>query len=87
MSHGFDLNDPLICEGFVGDGCGGGRLFMVKDNTLKAYDPITKNSRVLLEGVEQALSISKKACIVTVVCEDETVEFDLSAMSRVDNQV
>ncbi|NOR58849.1 MAG: thiamine biosynthesis protein ThiF [Sulfurimonas sp.] len=83
MSHGFDLNDPLICEGIIGDGCGGGRLFMVKENVLKAYDPITKNSRVLLEDIKKPLSISKKACIVTVVCEDETIEFDLSEMRKV----
>jgi len=83
MSHGFDLNDPLICEGIIGDGCGGGRLFMVKENSLKAYDPITKNSRVLLDNIEKPISISKKACIVTVVCESETVEFDLSEMKKV----
>ena len=83
MSHGFDLNDPLICEGIIGDGCGGGRLFMVKENTLKAYDPITKNSRVLLEDIKNPLRISKKACIVSVVCENETIEFDLSAMKKV----
>ncbi|WP_372998538.1 thiamine biosynthesis protein ThiF [Sulfurimonas sp.] len=83
MSHGFDLNDPLICEGIIGDGCGGGRLFMVKENTLKAYDPMTKNSRVLLEDIEKPISISKKACIVTIICESERVEFDLSEMRKV----
>ncbi|WP_294965339.1 thiamine biosynthesis protein ThiF [Sulfurimonas sp.] len=83
MSHGFDLNSPLICEGIIGDGCGGGRLFMVVENTLKAYDPTTKNSRVLLENINKSISISKKACIVTVVCEDETIEFDLSEMKKV----
>ena len=83
MSHGFDLNDPLICEGIIGDGCGGGRLFMVKENTLKAYDPITKEFFHLLENIQKPLSISKKACIISVVCEDETIEFDLSAMRKV----
>jgi hypothetical protein len=83
MSHGFDLNNPLICEGVIGDGCGGGRLFMVKENTLKAYDPITKNSRVLLKDIKKPLSLSKKACIVSVICEEETINFDLSEMRRV----
>ncbi|WP_324172542.1 thiamine biosynthesis protein ThiF [Sulfurimonas sp.] len=78
MSHGFDLNNPLICEGMIGDGCGGGRLFMVEENTLKAYDPVTKEYFVLLEKIEKPHSISKKACIVSVVCEDELIEFDLS---------
>ena len=83
MTHGFDLNDPLICEGVIGDGCGGGRLFMVEQNTLKAYDPMTKNSKVLLEDIEKPISISKSKCIVTVVCESETIEFDLSEMRKV----
>ncbi|EDZ62229.1 hypothetical protein SMGD1_0613 [Sulfurimonas gotlandica GD1] len=83
MTHGFDLNDPLICEGIIGDGCGGGRLFMVEQNTLKAYDPTTKESHVLLEDIVKPLSISKSVCIVTVVCEDETIEFDLSAMRKI----
>jgi|LGOV01.1.fsa_nt_gb hypothetical protein len=84
MSHGFDIASDLICEGIIGDGCGGGRLFMVEQNILKAYDPMTKNSRILLKDIHKPLSISKKACIVTVVCEEETIEFDLSEMSRVD---
>ena len=83
MTHGFDLNNPLICEGIIGDGCGGGRLFMVQDEKLKAYDPTTKEYYELLEGVERASTISKSKCIVTIVCEDETIEFDLSAMKKV----
>jgi len=83
MSHGFDLNDPLICEGIIGDGCGGGRLFMVKENILKAYDPTTKEVHILLENIEKPISISKSKCIVTIVCEDDTIEFDLSAMRKV----
>ena len=80
---GFDLNDPLICEGIIGDGCGGGRLFMVENKTLKAYDQITKESRVLLEDICNPRTISKKKCIVTIVCEDEIIKFDLSAMKKV----
>ena len=83
MTHGFDLNDPLICEGIVGDGCGGGRLFMVENGVFKAYDPTTKEYYELLEDIEKPLSISKSKCIVTIVCEDETIEFDLSAMKKV----
>lgn len=85
MTHGFNIDSDLICEGIIGDGCGGGRLFMVEDAKLKVYDPITKESLVLLEDIKKPLSIYKKACIVTIVCEDEIVEFDLSEMNRVDN--
>ena len=85
MIHGFDLNNPLICEGVIGDGCGGGRLFMVEDATLRAYDPQTKESMVLLEDIEMARDISKSGCIVTIVCENDTIKFDLSTIKIVDN--
>lgn len=83
MSHGFDLDNPLICEGIIGDGCGGGRIFMVKDGVIKAYDPLSKDFFELLEGIQSPISISKSHCIVSVVCQNETIEFDLSSMKRI----
>ncbi|MCK9492183.1 MAG: thiamine biosynthesis protein ThiF [Sulfurimonas sp.] len=83
MSHGFDLDRDLVCEGIIGDGCGGGRFFMVKDEILKAYDPDTKEYIELLVGVKNALTISKSVCVLNIVCQDETIEFDLSKMKRV----
>lgn len=83
MIHGFDVDEALICEGIIGDGCGGGRFFMVQDEILKAYDPDTKEYFELLEGIKDAISISKSACIVSVTCEKESIEFDLSKMKRV----
>lgn len=82
MSHGFDINDALICEGIIGDGCGGGRLFMVQEGILKAYDPTTKEHYELLKDIKKPLSISKSSCIVTIVCEDEIIKFDLSEMRK-----
>ena len=84
MNHGFDIDAALICEGIIGDGCGGGRFFMVDGDVLKAYDPITKEYFELLSGVKNALSISKSACVLSVVCKDETIGFDLSKMQRVE---
>ncbi len=83
MTHGFSLDSPLICEGIVGDGCGGGRLFAVEDEILIAYDPITKEKFQLLKNVLNAKEISKSACIVRIVCEREVIEFDLSLFKRV----
>ncbi len=83
MSHGFDLDNPLICEGIIGDGCGGGRLFLVEDETLKAYDPQTQTSTTLLENILDAKKVTKNACVVTVECEKETIRFDLSAMKKI----
>jgi len=82
MMDGFD--SALVCEGIIGDGCGGGRLFFVQDNALRVYDPTTKEQMILLENVYNAQSISKSACIVTIVCQDEEVAFDLSKMQKVD---
>ena len=82
MIHGFDLNSPLVCEGIIGDGCGGGRIIHVENNSLKAYDPQTKSSTLILENLENPKKISKKACFITVECEAKTIEFDLSSMKK-----
>ncbi len=83
MTHGFDLDNPLVCEGIIGDGCGGGRLFLVEDEILKAYDPQTQETFTLLEPVSNAKKISKNVCIITVECEKEDIKFDLSAMKKI----
>ena len=83
MMDGFDLDSPLVCEGIVGDGCGGGRLFFVENEVLLAYDPEIKESITLLKNVLNAIKIAKNSCIITIVCKDETIAFDLSSLSRV----
>ena len=55
----------ISCIGIVGDGCGGDREFIVQDGVLSAYD---------------AKNISKKACIISIECENEMIEFDLSML-------
>lgn len=81
MIHGFDVNDELICEGVIGDGCGGGRLFFIEDEILKAYDPQSKEVITLLTDIKNAKKVSKKGCVVTIECELKLIEFDLSSMS------
>ncbi len=83
MTHGFDMNSPLVCEGIVGDGCGGGRIFFVEDETLFVYDPLTQERMVLLSEIKDVHKISKKACIITLITEDGFIEFDLSALKKV----
>lgn len=78
----YDLDSPLVCEGIIGDGCGGGRIFVIEDAALKAYDHQSEESIVLLENIESPKKITKKACIISVECENWTIEFDLSAMSE-----
>ncbi len=74
--------NPLACEGIIGDGCGGGRIFYVEDETLYAHDPISKENMTLLKNIKKAKKISKAKCIITIECEDETIELDLSKMKK-----
>lgn len=76
----FDLNSPLVCEGIIGDGCGGGRIFFVEDEKLQVYDPFTKTSFVLIEDVGDVVRISKAKCIITIERNDVKTEFDLRAL-------
>ncbi len=82
MIHGFDLNAPLVCEGIIGDGCGGGRIFFIKDETLFANDPMTGENRELLQDIHMPRNISKKGCLITIECQNEKIEFDLSSMRK-----
>jgi len=80
---GFNLDTPLACEGIIGDGCGGGRVFSINDEKLKVYDPQTKESVTLLDDIKGAKSIAKTGCIVTIKCEGKEIKFDLSALKKV----
>ena len=80
MMDGFNLDSPLVCEGIVGDGCGGGRIFFVEDSKLKVYDPITKERMILLENLGDIKSISKAGCIISLKSENENRLFDLSSL-------
>lgn len=81
MILGFDTT--LTCEGIIGDGCGGGRIFTIQDETLIAYDPYTKENILLLEKIHMPKSISKNGCIISILCENEEIKFDLSALKKV----
>jgi hypothetical protein len=69
--------------GIIGDGCGGGREFIVEDGILRAYDEQSGESIVLLKKLKNVIAISKKACVITLTCRDEKIEFDLSSMIRI----
>ena len=81
MIHGFD--NPLVCEGIIGDGCGGDRLFFIENGTLFVYDKQTKESVKLLDNIHMPKKIFKSGCIITIECEDEEIKFDLSALKKV----
>jgi len=77
---GFDINAPLVCEGLIGDGCGGGRIFFMQEDSLCVYDPITKDILVLLSALENIEEISKKGCIISLRSGTKEVLFDLSTI-------
>jgi len=83
MIHGFNIDRELICEGIIGDGCGGGRLFFIKDTSLQTYDPMTQKREILLKNIHDSKKISKSACLITIECESEIIRFDLSLLKRI----
>ncbi len=82
MTHGFDLDDPLVCEGIVGDGCGGGRIFFVDENRLFVYDPTTAERMLLCDTFDSpVISVTKKGCKIFLKTKDFLLKFDLQKMS------
>lgn len=71
------------CDGIIGDGCGGGRIFFTTQDALKVFDPVTKEVMILLEKLDDPKDISKKGCHLFFTCKDEKMTFDLSKMSLV----
>jgi len=90
QSHIFnddELQHPLdLCVGIYGDGCGGGRIFIVDsyNNAIKVYDPESKRVMTIMEGLSEPSGISKKGCQLFIANTNayEVVIFDLSQMKK-----
>jgi hypothetical protein len=78
-----DGSSKLSCIGVVGDGCGGGREFIIESETLYAYDPYTEEKIILLKSIEMPQAISKKGCLLYIECKNNSFKFDLSSMEIV----
>lgn len=76
-------SNKISCIGIIGDGCGGGREFIVENETLIAYDPYSKEKITLLQNIKKAKKISKHRCMITIECEKETIQLDLSQISEI----
>jgi len=89
-SHIFDcdeLQHPLdLCVGIYGDGCGGGRIFIVDsyNNAIKVYDPESRTVMTLTEELSEPSGVSKKGCQLFIANTNahEIVVFDLSKMQK-----
>lgn len=68
------------CEGIIGDGCGGGRIFFTCKDAVKTYDPFTKEVMTLVLHLESPQNISKKGCQIFFTCKQKKMGFDLSKM-------
>ena len=83
MMGGFNPKEHLWCEGIIGDGCGGGRIFFIDEGKLFAYEPNTQEQMLLDENIIDAQAIAKKGCHITIECKGEKIVFDLSSLKRV----
>ncbi len=87
MIHGFDVDSPLVCEGIIGDGCGGGRIFYIEDETLKAFDSQSKKVMELLFDIKEARSISKSGCKIFIISKSGEIVFDLALMTSITSEI
>jgi thiol-disulfide isomerase/thioredoxin len=75
-----------VCAGIVGDGCGGGRLFIADtfNNKVKAYYPDDNSMMTLLDGLDEPGGIAKKGCELYIANTNahEIIVFDLSKMEK-----
>ncbi len=82
-----DLNDPNdMCIGIIGDGCGGGRIFIADtgNDMIKVYDPQSAEVFVIIKDIQKPNRITKKGCILSIYTDskDQYIEFDLSSMTK-----
>jgi len=75
--------DPIDFDlGQCGDGCGGGRVFILFNSYIKVYNPQNKEFVLLVQNLKQASSISKKGCELFIKEEDGNYIFNLSKMQK-----
>ncbi len=82
-----ELQHPLdLCIGRYGDGCGGGRIFIVDsyNNEIKVYNPESDEVMTLIEDLSEPSGISKTGCKLFIANTNahEIIVFDLSQMQR-----
>lgn len=73
----------VVC-GLVGDGCGGGRVFIsdTYNGKMKAYDPLSGRMLTLIEELNEPTGICKEGChlYIAETGAHRIIRFDLSTM-------
>jgi len=77
-----EKNAQDFCVGMYGDGCGGGRVFVLYETYVKAYDFENDEQILLIDSLVQAKTISKEGCLLRIDTENESVDFNLSTMTK-----
>ncbi|MBD3800007.1 MAG: redoxin domain-containing protein [Campylobacterales bacterium] len=74
-----------ITCGRIGDGCGGGRLFVADtyNGKLKVYDPQSGRMMTLMEGLKEPAGVCKRGCSLYIAESGahRVIRYDLSAIS------
>ncbi len=66
--------------GIIGDGCGGGRLFILELYAVKVFDFETKEIMEIYTQAEKMYSFSKKGCDLFITTDERILKFNLSMM-------
>ncbi|WP_345987580.1 thioredoxin-like domain-containing protein [Sulfurimonas sp. HSL1-2] len=85
-------SDPILLQhpqgiacGRVGDGCGGGRLFIADtyNGKLKVYDPQSGRMMTLMKDLKEPAGLCKKGCSLYIAESGahRVIRYDLSSMS------
>jgi len=71
-----------IACGRIGDGCGGGRIFVTDtyNGKLKAFNPLGGTMMTLAEGLAEPADLFKRGCLLYIATTEGVVRFDLSKM-------
>ncbi len=77
-----DENAKDFCVGEYGDGCGGGRVFILYDSYVKVYDLDNSEPMLLLQDLTQAKNISKHGCNLHIETATKNIRFNLSTMKE-----
>ena len=84
-------NEPMLLQhpqgvacGHIGDGCGGGRVFVADtcNGKIKAFDPISGRMMTVAKGLHEPVGICKSGCRIYVAerAAHRVVRLDLSSM-------